>query len=99
LLLSGLRALGGVRVVGLADPASVAARAPTVAILPARAAPHAVAARLAARGIFTWAGNSYALALSEALGLEPGGVVRVGLLHYNTAAEVERFLAELPACL
>src|SRR5205809_583425 len=29
------------------------------------------------------------------LGLEPGGAVRVGIVHYNTAAEVDRLLAEL----
>jgi selenocysteine lyase/cysteine desulfurase len=37
--------------------------------------------------------------LTEALGLEPGGVLRVGLLHYNTEAEVRRFLDLLPECI
>ncbi|MEY3161564.1 MAG: hypothetical protein RIT25_1555, partial [Planctomycetota bacterium] len=32
-------------------------------------------------------------------GLEPHGVLRVGLLHYHTAAEVERFLALMPGLL
>ena len=33
----------------------------------------------------------------ERLGLEPGGVLRIGLTHYNTAAEVDRLVAELGA--
>ncbi|NRB12072.1 MAG: cysteine desulfurase-like protein, partial [Candidatus Thalassarchaeum sp.] len=44
---------------------------------------------------FVWEGNFYALELTEALGLEPEGVLRVGVLHYNTMDEVDRFLDEL----
>ena len=33
--------------------------------------------------------------LSEALGLEPHGMVRIGLLHYNTAEEIDRLLEAL----
>ena len=50
---------------------------------------------MAARGIFAWHGNFYALPLTEALGLEPEGMVRLGLLHYNTADEVDRLLTVL----
>ena len=58
-----------------------------------------IADALAERGIFVWAGNFYALELSEALGLEPDGVLRVGVLHYNTMEEVVRFLSELSGIL
>jgi selenocysteine lyase/cysteine desulfurase len=48
------------------------------------------------RGIFTWDGNFYALNLTERLGVErEGGVLRVGMVHYNTAGEVDRLLAAL----
>jgi selenocysteine lyase/cysteine desulfurase len=41
-----------------------------------------------------WDGNYYALADTERLGVEEsGGMVRVGIAHYNTAAEVDRLLA------
>jgi selenocysteine lyase/cysteine desulfurase len=33
--------------------------------------------------------------LTEALGLEPDGLVRIGLLHYNTREEIRRLLAML----
>jgi selenocysteine lyase/cysteine desulfurase len=45
-------------------------------------------------GIFVWDGNYCALAVTERLGVEESGViVRVGIAHYNTAAEVDRLLA------
>ena len=68
---------------------------PTICFSHARLAPAEIAKRLAAQGIFVWHGNYYALPLTEALGLEPQGAVRVGLLHYNTADEVDRFLAAM----
>ena len=48
---------------------------------------------LAERGIFVWAGNFYALELTEALGLEPEGVLRAGVLHYNTMDEEDGIVA------
>jgi cysteine desulfurase family protein (TIGR01976 family) len=51
-----------------------------------------VSTLLAQQGIFTWSGNFYALPLTEALNLEPHGLVRIGFLHYNTLKEVERVL-------
>ena len=94
-LLAGLAELAEVRVWGITEPARSAERVPTVAITHRRLGPEALAEHLAARGIFTWHGNFYALPLSEALGLEPEGMVRIGLLHYNTAEEVERLLEAL----
>ncbi len=56
--------------------------------------PRQVAEHLGQAGIFVWDGNYYALAVTERLGLEEsGGMVRVGIAHYNTAAEVDRLLA------
>jgi selenocysteine lyase/cysteine desulfurase len=46
-------------------------------------------------GIFVWHGNYYALQITEALGLEPDGMVRIGLVHYNTDEEVDRLLQAL----
>ena len=54
-----------------------------------------MAQALADHHVHCWSGNSYALALSTALGLEPNGVLRLGLLHYNTEAEVDYVLARL----
>lgn len=94
-LLHGLAALPGVTVVGIADPARVRERCPTVSFTAAKRSPDDLAQALAARQVHCWSGNSYAVALTKALGLEPHGVLRLGLLHYNTADEVDQVLAEL----
>jgi len=94
-LLRGLLALPGLRLVGLDDPARMDRRCSTFSLVAAKMRPAELAKALAARGIQCWAGNSYAVALSQALGLEPDGVLRLGLLHYNTAAEVDLVLAAL----
>ena len=98
-LLTGLAAVPGLRVIGIGDPARVRDRCPTVSFVPQRGSPHDLATALAARGIHSWSGNSYAVALSQALGLEPNGVLRLGLLHYNTQEEVDHVLAGLRECL
>jgi selenocysteine lyase/cysteine desulfurase len=94
-MLAGLTAMKRVRLWGIPDPDRIAERVPTFSITHDRLPPDELAAWLAERGIFTWHGNFYALPLTEALGLEPDGMLRIGLLHYNTAEEVDRLLAEL----
>jgi cysteine desulfurase family protein (TIGR01976 family) len=70
-------------------------RVPTFAFsVDGLAAPEA-AARLGEQGFAVWHGNYYALEVMRRLGLEDGGAVRVGLVHYNTAEEVDRLLAAL----
>ena len=94
-LLSGFSKLSHVQVFGITSPARLAERVPTFGIRHARLNPAGLAERLADRGIFVWHGNFYALPLTEALGLEPEGLVRIGLLHYNTIAEIDRLLSAL----
>jgi cysteine desulfurase family protein (TIGR01976 family) len=98
-LLEGIAVLPGSRVVGIADLERLEDRTPTVGIVSEDCSPVALSEELGKRGVFTWGGNSYALPLTEALDLEPHGVLRVGLLHYNTVEEVERFLSLLPDCI
>jgi selenocysteine lyase/cysteine desulfurase len=95
-LLRGLADIDGLRIWGIADPARVAERVPTVAVTLDGWTPDEVARELAGRGIFVWSGHFYAQALIERLGLaESGGVVRLGFAHYNTHDEVDRLLDEL----
>jgi cysteine desulfurase family protein (TIGR01976 family) len=71
-------------------------RVPTFALtLPGRS-PEEVARHLGDRGIFVWHGDYYAVEVMKRLGLDDGAV-RVGIVHYNTAEEVDRLLAELRA--
>ncbi len=94
-LLAGLASLRDVRVVGIGDAARAHERCPTVSFVARRVPPAELARALAERHVYAWSGNSYAVALSAALGLEPHGVLRLGLLHYNTADEVDFVLAQL----
>lgn len=96
-LLAGLARMPEVRVWGIADPARLHERVATVSLTHRRVPADRLAQRLADRGFFTWHGNYYALNLSEGLGLEPQGMLRVGLVHYNTSEEVDRLLAEMAA--
>jgi cysteine desulfurase family protein (TIGR01976 family) len=58
--------------------------------------PRAVAERLGERNIAVWQGNYYAVEVMKRLGLDEGAV-RAGIVHYNTADEVDRLLGELEA--
>jgi cysteine desulfurase family protein (TIGR01976 family) len=57
--------------------------------------PRELAERLAERALYVWDGNYYALEPMRALGLEEGGAVRAGFLHYTTEAEVDHLLEAL----
>ena len=80
---------------GITDPTRLAERVPTLSLNHAQLSPRELAQRLNERGIFAWHGNYYAQPVTEALNLEPEGAVRVGLLHYNTAEEVDRLVQAL----
>jgi cysteine desulfurase family protein (TIGR01976 family) len=90
-----LRAIDGVTIVGLGADADMDRRTPTAAIRIDGVTPHDAADRLGDRGIAVWDGDFYATGLMERLGLAPNGVVRIGLTHYNTLAEVDRLTDEL----
>jgi cysteine desulfurase family protein (TIGR01976 family) len=91
-MVGGLASMGHVRLHGRAGKDAGARRAPTAFFSVSGLPPHAVAESLAARGVNVWSGNNYALELCRALGLEPGGAVRAGLVHYNDETDVDRLL-------
>ena len=95
-LVPALLAIPGLTFYGISEPHRFHQRVPTVAVRIAGRSPRELAAHLGERGIFTWDGNYYALNLSERLGVESdGGMLRIGLVHYNTLEEVDRLLAAL----
>jgi cysteine desulfurase family protein (TIGR01976 family) len=95
-LIEGLLAIPGLKFFGITDPRRFEERCSTVSFRLAKGTPTDAATFLGDRGIFTWDGNFYALNLTERLGVEKlGGVLRVGLVHYNTVDEVDRLLAGL----
>jgi cysteine desulfurase family protein (TIGR01976 family) len=98
-LLTGLAQRPRFHVLGVRDVSRLKERVPTISITAQDASPQQMAAHLAGQQIYAWAGNSYALEVSEQLGLEPNGFLRLGLVHYNTIGEIDallRALDELP---
>jgi len=95
-LIEGLQTIPGVRIYGITDPSRFGERCSTLSLRIGDHPPRAIATFLAERGIFTWDGNYYALNLTERLHLEQkGGMLRIGLVHYNTLEEVDRLLHAL----
>jgi cysteine desulfurase family protein (TIGR01976 family) len=95
-LADGLEAIPGARLYGITDRARFADRTPTAALTLDGHAPRAIAEALGRDGIATWDGDFYATGLIQRLGLaESGGVVRIGLTHYNTADEIDRIVGAL----
>jgi cysteine desulfurase family protein (TIGR01976 family) len=95
-LLAALEERPAWKVWGITDPARLAWRVPTISVTRADRTADDFAGHLAARQIFVWSGNMYALGLTERLGLEDrGGLLRIGLVHYNTPEEIDRLLHAL----
>ncbi len=92
-LLAGLGSIAGLTLYG---PPTMAGRVPTFGFTLAGHAPDDVAAALAAENIFVWSGHFYAVEVIARLGLTAdGGLIRVGLAHYSTIAEVDALLTAL----
>ncbi|HUA14366.1 MAG TPA: cysteine desulfurase-like protein [Verrucomicrobiae bacterium] len=94
--LAGLKKIPGAKVYGISDPKRFDERCATLAVRIDGQSPLELATKLGERGFFTWDGNYYAINLTEHLGVEKsGGFLRIGLVHYNTAEEVDRLLAAI----
>ena len=95
-LAAGLITIPGVRIYGITDPAQFHRRTPTVAFTKTGVETEAIARALGEGGIFVWDGHYYAVEVVKRLGLyDRGGMIRVGIAHYNTAEEIDRLLAVL----
>jgi cysteine desulfurase family protein (TIGR01976 family) len=97
------RALGERFLAGLPDTftvhglSSMDGRVSTFAFTHGERSPREIATSLGDQGIAVWHGDYYALEVMRRLGLEDGGAVRAGFVHYNTDDEVDRLLEALSA--
>ena len=95
-LLDRLAEIPGVKVYGITDRDQLDHRTSIVSFTMEWATPTEAATHLGADGIQVWDGDFYAVNPVAALGLtERGGLLRVGLMSYNTADEVDRLIASL----
>jgi cysteine desulfurase family protein (TIGR01976 family) len=94
------RALGERFLAGLPDAwrlhgiPTMDGRVPTFALTHESVTPDAAAAHLGERGFATWPGNYYAVEIMKRLELTDGSL-RIGIVHYNTEAEVDGLLGVL----
>lgn len=99
-LIDGLTPIKGLTVRGITSANAAHRRVPTVSFTVEGHHPDDLARHLARDNIFVWSGHNYAIEPIARMGLtDKGGVLRVGLAHYNTAAEVDQFLAALHTAL
>jgi cysteine desulfurase family protein (TIGR01976 family) len=93
-LLRGLGDLPNVRVAGVQD-ADAHKRVGTFGLIVEKQ-PASLARALGEKGIYTWSGNFYAQNVVEHLGLDlEEGLLRIGLMHYNTDREIQRCVEQL----
>jgi cysteine desulfurase family protein (TIGR01976 family) len=86
-----LRAVPGITIYGITDPARFDERVATFSFRLANIGPRRISEELDKDGIYSWDGNYYALEVTRRLNVEnKGGMLRVGAAHYNTLAEIER---------
>ena len=95
-LMEGLLQIPGLKLYGISDAARFDQRCPTFAVRVEGRTPLELATKLGEQGFFTWDGNYFALNLTERLDVErSGGFLRIGIAHYNTREEIDRFLVAL----
>lgn len=93
-LFDGFAQLRGFRLFG-PGVNRIAERVPTFSFRLSAKSADATAEHLARRNIFAWSGSFYAWEAALQLGIELEGVTRIGLAHYNTAAEIDEFISVL----
>ena len=95
-LIEGLKSFKGITIRGITSANAMHRRVPTVSFTLEGNHPQDMAKAFARDNIFVWSGHNYAIEPVTRMGLmDKGGVLRVGLAHYNTAAEVDALLSSL----
>ena len=93
--LNKLFELKKVKVLGISDTDEVESRTPTFGLVVDGKTSHQTAKYLAKHGIFAWSGHFYALDVVREYNLEKDGILRIGMLHYNTKREIKEFISVL----
>ncbi|QND60005.1 cysteine desulfurase-like protein [Mesorhizobium huakuii] len=92
-LIDGLSDISGLTIHGITDPKRLSDRVPTVSFTVDGIVPETIVRQMNAENIFLWSGHNYAWEIVHQLGIPAEqGVVRIGIAHYNTAAEIDETL-------
>ena len=93
-LIEGLRGVRGLIIRGVTSANAMHRRVPTVSFTLEGHHPEGLAKGFADNNMFVWSGHNYAIEPVGRMGLmDKGGVLRVGLAHYNTSTEIDQFLS------
>ena len=93
-LIEGLRGVRGLVIRGVTSANAMHRRVPTVSFTLEGHHPEGLAKGFADNNMFVWSGHNYAIEPVGRMGLmDKGGVLRVGLAHYNTSTEIDQFLS------
>ncbi len=92
-LIDGLSDIDGLTIRGITDPKRLSERVPTVSFTVDGIAPETIVRQMNSENIFLWSGHNYAWEIVHQLGIPAEqGVVRIGIAHYNTSAEIDETL-------
>ena len=92
-LITGLTSIPGVRIYGITSRYDWDKRVATVSIRKQGLTPQQLHSVLAKENVFAWEGNFYAVSIAERIAVEQsGGLLRIGLVHYNVSQEVDKCL-------
>ncbi|MFA6153599.1 cysteine desulfurase-like protein [Mesorhizobium sp.] len=92
-LIDGLSDIPGLTIHGITDPKRLGDRVPTVSFTVDGIVPETIVRQMNAENIFLWSGHNYAWEIVHQLGIpDEQGVVRIGIAHYNTSAEIDETL-------
>lgn len=92
-LIDGLSDIEGLTIHGITDPKRLGDRVPTVSFTVDGIVPETIVRQMNAENIFLWSGHNYAWEIVHQLGIPAEqGVVRIGIAHYNTSAEIDETL-------
>ncbi|MER8910086.1 cysteine desulfurase-like protein [Mesorhizobium sp. M0854] len=92
-LIDGLSDIAGLTIHGITDPKRINERVPTVSFTVEGIVPETIVRQMNAENIFLWSGHNYAWEIVHQLGIPAEqGVVRIGIAHYNTSAEIDATL-------
>jgi cysteine desulfurase family protein (TIGR01976 family) len=95
-LIDTLLTFKGLKIRGITSANAAHRRVPTVSFTLEGHHPDALAQGFAKDNIFVWSGHNYAIEPVGKMGLlDKGGVLRVGLAHYNSEAEVDALASSL----
>ncbi|QKC80001.1 cysteine desulfurase-like protein [Mesorhizobium erdmanii] len=92
-LIDGLSDIPGLTIHGITDRKRLSDRVPTVSFTVEGIVPETIVRQMNAENIFVWSGHNYAWEIVHQLGIPADeGVVRIGIAHYNMAAEIDETL-------